>query len=47
MHRTQAAGEAFDPPKKFPETILCIFWCGMTWGTMFTKVILPAMAEAQ
>ena len=24
----------------------CVFWCKMTWGTKFTKVILLSMAEA-
>ena len=42
----QGAGLVIDPSQKFPVTMKCIFRCGMTWGTMFTKVILLAMAEA-
>ena len=34
------------PPQKPPITKTCIFWCKMTWGSMFTKVILLPMVES-
>ena len=43
----QGAGRVFDPPKKFTIDETPIFWSGMTWGTMFTKVISPGQVEAQ
>ena len=46
IRKAHGAGEVIDPPQKFPVIMECVFRCGMTWGTMFTKVILPAMAEA-
>ena len=33
-------------PQKPPITKTCIFWCKITWGTMFTKVILLPMVES-
>ena len=44
---SQGAGRVFDPPKKFTIDETPIFWSGMTWGTMFTKVISPGQVEAQ
>ena len=39
--RTQGAQKPFHLPKKYTETKTLIFWCKTTWGTTFTKSILP------
>ena len=43
--RTQGAATPFHLPKKFSDTKTCVFWCKTTWGTMFTKGILPLVGE--
>ena len=44
--RSQGAQTLVHLPQKPPITETWIFWCKMTWGTMFTKVILLSMVES-
>ena len=37
--------DLFSPIKKFSDTKTCIFWCKTTWGTTFTKGVLPLVGE--
>ena len=41
------AGRSFHLPKKYTDTKRCIFWCKTTWGTRFTKGILPLVGESR
>ena len=43
---TQGAGTQVDLPTKVSINGTCIFLCQMTWGSMFTKVILLRMDRA-
>ena len=47
LYPNTGCSEAFWLSKKFTAHGTCVFWCKMTWGTMFTKVILLSMAEAR
>ena len=41
----QGAATPFHLSKKFSDTKTCIFWCKTTWGTTFTKGVLPLVGE--
>ena len=43
---SQGAGTQVDLPTKVSINGTCIFQCQMTWGSMFTKVILLRMDRA-
>ena len=45
--RPQGAATTFHLPKKFSDTKTCIFWCKTTWGTTFTKGVLPLVGESR
>ena len=45
IESTLGAGKVVDPIEKCSVNIECLFWCKMTWGSMFTKVILLKLVE--
>ena len=45
--QTQGAQSPFHLPKKYTDCKKRIFWCKTTWGTMFTKGVLPLVGESR
>ena len=44
---SQGAQRPFHLPKKYTDSKIWIFWCKTTWGTTFTKGILPLVGESR